>query len=152
MLPINRHPYRSYTGLNRFVDHVIGGGSGSYRTWPSIWDNRFRPSLDVFETSDDLVVKAAIPGVKPDDISLTLKDGTLVIQGEAKDDREEKEERYYLRERRSGDFHRAITLPEGLDVANAEATFEDGVLTVSVPKTEEAKPREIKVKVKTAAK
>ncbi len=152
MLPIRRHPYRSFTGLDRFVDRVIRNGPGSYWTWPSIWDDRFRPSLDVYETSDDLVVKATIPGVKPDDITLTLKDDTLVIQGKAEEASEEKEERYYLRERRSGGFHRAVLLPEGLDVKKAEATFEDGVLTVTLPKTEEAKPQEIKVKVKAAAK
>ena len=152
MLPINRHPYRSFTGLDRFFDPVIRSGPGPYWTWPSIRDDRFRPSLDVYETSDDLVVKATIPGVKPEDITLTLKDGALVIQGEAKEAREEKEERYYIRERRSGDFRRAISLPEGLDVKRAEAIFEDGVLTVTLPKTEEGKPQEIKVKVKAVAK
>lgn len=152
MLPNHRHPYRGFTGLDRFVDRVIRNGPGSYWTWPSIWDDRIRPSLDVYETSDNLVVKATIPGVKPDDITLTLKDGVLVIQGEAEEAGEEKEERYYLRERRSGGFHRAISLPEGLDVKKAEATFEDGVLTVTLPRTEEAKPQEIKVKVKTTAK
>ena len=152
MLPIQRHPYRGFTGLDRFVGRVIRNGPGSYWTWPSIWDDRFRPSLDVYETSDNLVVKATIPGVKPDDITLTLKQGVLVIQGKAEEAREEKEERYYLRERRSGGFHRAISLPEGLDVKKAEATFEDGVLTVTLPRTEEAKPQEIKVKVKTTAK
>ena len=75
-----------------------------------------------------------------------------MIQGKAEEAREEKEERYYLRERRSGGFHRAVSLPDGLDVKKAEATFEDGVLTVTLPKTEETKPQEIKVKVKAAAK
>ena len=73
MLPIHRHSYGEFTGLDRFVDRVIGNGPGPYRSWPSIWDQRFRPSLDVYETSDNLVVKAAIPGVKPDDITLTQK-------------------------------------------------------------------------------
>ena len=91
-------------------------------------------------------MKATVPGVKPDDITITLKQGVLVIQGEAEEAGEEKEERYYLRERRSGGFHRAISLPEGLDVKKAEASFEDGVLTVTLPRTEEAKPQEIKVK------
>ena len=152
MLPIQPHPYRGFTGLDRFVDRVIGNGPGPYWLWPSIWDQRFRPSLDVYETSDNLVVKATIPGVKPGDITLTLKEGTLVIQGKAEEASEEKEERYYLRERRSGGFHRAISLPDGLDVKKAEATFEDGVLTVTLPRTEEAKPLEIKIKVKATAK
>ena len=152
MLPIHQHPYRSVTGLDRFVDRVIRGGPGSYWTWSAIRDDGFRPSLDVYETSDDLVVKAAVPGVKPGDIAITLKDGALVIQGEAKEEREEKEERYHVRERRSGNFRRAVTLPEGLDTTRAEATFEDGVLTVTLPKAEEAKPQEIKVKVKATAK
>ena len=134
MLPIQPHPYRGFTGLDRFVDRVIGNGPGPYWLWPSIWDQRFRPSLDVYETSDNLVVKATIPGVKPDEAG------------------EEKEERYYLRERRSGGFHRAISLPEGLDVKKAEATFEDGVLTVTLPRTEETKPQEIKIKVKATTK
>ena len=85
MLPIQRHPYRGFTGLDRFVGRVIRNGPGSYWTWPSIWDDRFRPSLDVYETSDNLVVKATIPGVKPDDITLTLKENTLVIESKAEE-------------------------------------------------------------------
>jgi HSP20 family protein len=146
MQQIQQHPYRGFTGLDRFVGRVVRNDPGLYLAWPAIWDDRFRPSLDVYETSDDLVVKATIPGVKPDGITVTLKQGILVIQGEAEEALEEKEERYYLRERRSGGFHRAISLPEGLEVKKAEATFEDGVLTVTLPRTEEAKPQEIKVK------
>ena len=152
MLPMRRNVRRNVLSLDRFLDRMVEDALAPFGSWPAVWDGRVRPALDVYETPDAVVVKATIPGVKADGLDITLSQGTLVIRGEAKDEREEKEERYYLRERRSGAFHRAVTLPVGLDTKKAEATFEDGVLTISLPKTEEAKPQEIKVKVKEASK
>ena len=96
-------------------------------------------------------MKATIPGIKAEDVEVTISKDTLVIKGGAEEE-EEKEERYLLRERRSGTFHRTVSLPEGLDTEKGEAVFEDGILAVTFPKTERAKAREIKVKVKEASK
>ena len=152
MLPIRWEPHREFREMERLFDRVRRRPFQGVWPWPVLWDGRIRPALDVYETPEQLVVKAAIPGVKPEDIEVTVREDTLVIHGEAKAEHEEKEERYYLRERRAGTFHRAVALPTGLDTEKVEATFEDGILAITLPKTEKAKAREVKVKVKEAAK
>ena len=152
MLPIRWEPYREFRHLDQLMDRVASRPHGPFRFWPSLWDGCIRPALDVYETAEELVVKATIPGIKAQDVEVTINRDTLVIKGGAEEGQEEKEERYLLRERRSGTFHRTVALPEGLDTEKGEATFEDGILTVTFPKTERAKAREIKVKVKEASK
>lgn len=104
-------------------------------------------ALDVVEQDDDYIVKASIPGIDPDDIEVTLTDNTLTIRGEFKEDEEVKEEQYRLRERRYGSFARSVTLPTAVDRDSIEATYENGVLTLSVPKAEEVKPKHIAIKL-----
>lgn len=112
------------------------------------WDrDESSPSLDVYHTADALVVKAAVPGVKPADIEVTLIGNVLTIKGEIHSE-DAAEERYLVRERRSGEFQRRLALPKGLSTNQIEATYEDGVLTLVVPKAEETKPQVIKVQVK----
>jgi HSP20 family protein len=105
-------------------------------------------ALDMYETEDSVVVKSAVPGVKPDDIDITVSGNTLSISGEAKSEEEVTEENYIRRERRYGSFSRSIALPEGLDAEKADATFEDGLLTLTIPKAPEAKAKVIKIKGK----
>ena len=150
MLPIHWRPYQEFRHLDQLMDRVVSRPRGSFKSWSSLWDGRIRPALDVYETAGELVVKATIPGIKAEDVEVTINKDTLVMKGGAEE--EEKEERYLLRERRSGTFHRTVALPEGLDTEKGDATFEDGILTVTFPKTERAKAREIKVKVKEASK
>ena len=152
MLPLHWRPYQEFRHLDQLMDRVASRPHGPFKSWPSLWDGRIRPALDVYETSEELVVKATIPGIKAEDVEVTINKDTLAIKGGAEEEHEEKEERYLLRERRSGTFHRAVALPKGLDTEKGEATFEDGILTVTFPKTERAKAREIKVKVKEASK
>jgi HSP20 family protein len=104
--------------------------------------------LDVYETDNELVVKAALPGIKPEDVDITLTGDCLTIKGEAKAEDNVKEEDYFLHERRYGAFSRAVTLPVPVVGDKAEAKFENGVLTISLPKAEEVKPKPIKVKSK----
>jgi len=101
--------------------------------------------LDVSESENEFVVKASLPGVKPEDVKITLHGDTLTIQGESKFEEEKKGEHWHLRERRSGSFQRSISLSTPVDSDRAEAQFEHGVLTLTVPKSEQAKPRQIKV-------
>jgi HSP20 family protein len=105
-------------------------------------------AIDVYETKDDVVVKAALPGVKPDQVEVTVTGDTLTIKGEMKEDRQVKEENYIRKERRYGAFCRSVVLPGGIKADKADATFEDGVLTLKIPKAEDAKPKTIKVKTK----
>jgi HSP20 family protein len=105
-------------------------------------------AIDMYETKDEVVVKAAMPGIKPEQTEVTITGNTLTIRGEAKEEKEVKEENYLCRERRMGIFSRSVSLPDGLKTDKAEATFEHGVLTLKIPKAEEAKPKTIKVKAK----
>lgn len=105
------------------------------------------PSLDVSESKDSLVVKADIPGMNKEDIHVSVQKDTLVIKGEKKQEKEVKEENFIRTERAYGSFYRAITLPETVDAANVKANYKNGVLELTLPKKEEAKPKEIKVDV-----
>ena len=105
-------------------------------------------AIDMYETKDDVVVKAALPGIKPEQVEVTITGDTLTIRGESKEENEVKEENYVRKERRFGSFSRCVTLPSGLKADKADATFENGVLTLKIPKTEESKPKTIKVKTK----
>ena len=105
------------------------------------------PSLDVSETKGELVVKAELPGIDPKDIDISLNEGVLTIKGQKKQEKEEKEEGYHLVERSYGSFIRAIRLPREVKSDKINASYKDGVLKVTLPKTEEAKKKEIKIKV-----
>jgi HSP20 family protein len=105
-------------------------------------------AVDVYETKDDVVVKAALVGIKPEDAEITLTGNTLQIRGESKQENEVKAENYIRQERRYGSFSRTLTLPDGLKGDKAEATFENEMLTLRIPKSEEIKPKTIKVKAK----
>ena len=102
--------------------------------------------LDMYQTEDDVVVKASLPGIKPEDVEISIDGNTLIIRGQAETSEKEEKDSYVLRERRWGSFHRSVTLPSNLKTDKAEATYEDGVLTLSIPKADEAKPKTIKVK------
>jgi len=106
------------------------------------------PALDIYQTPSEVVVKAALPGVKPDDISIDITGETLTIKGEHKAEQEIKKEDYLYQERRYGAFSRSVVLPGGLKPDKTEATMEDGILTLTIPKAEEIKPKAIKVKAK----
>jgi HSP20 family protein len=106
------------------------------------------PALDIYQTPGKIVVKAVLPGVKPDDVSIDITGDTLTVKGENKAGQEVKREDYLYQERRYGAFSRSVVLPSGLKPDKAEATMEDGVLTLTIPKAEEVKPKAIKVKAK----
>ena len=104
-----------------------------------------RLPLDVSENENEFVIKASLPGVKPEDVQITVHGDTLTIQGETEAEEEKKGERWHLRERRSGSFQRSLSLATPVNSDKAQAQFEHGVLTLVLPKSEQAKPRQIKV-------
>lgn len=104
--------------------------------------------VDMYQQDGNLVVKAPIPGVKPEDIDITIVGDTLTIKGETKQEQEYKEENVIRRERRFGSFSRTVSLPSPVDTSKANATFENGILTLTLPVAEEAKPKTIQVKAK----
>jgi HSP20 family protein len=105
------------------------------------------PALDVHDEKDNLVVQVELPGMKKDEIDISLHDGVLTISGERKTEREQKEGETFRSERYFGKFQRSVTLPTQVDTGKVQATYKDGVLTVSLPKAEAAKPKQIAVSV-----
>jgi HSP20 family protein len=115
--------------------------------WETTRPGGWWPTLDVADKDDAVVVKVDVPGMKAQDIDISVQGNTLTITGERKDVREEKDgDNYYHCERRSGSFRRDITLPTTVEADKIEAQYRDGVLTVTMPKTEQAKPKRIAVK------
>ena len=103
------------------------------------------PALDILTTLDELVVKASLPGWRPEDVEVTLTGSTLTISGEMKEETRREGESWILNEIRRGSFSRTIELPEGLVGDRATAAFEQGVLSLRIPKAEEVKPRQIRI-------
>jgi len=106
----------------------------------------FLPRLDVSENEKEVVVSAELPGMDEKDVEVSLSNGRLVISGEKKDQREEKNRSYHLVERSWGSFSRAVDLGEAVDSGKATAAYKNGILTVTVPKTEAAKPKKISIR------
>ena len=129
------------TGLRVFQDSVnrLFSDSTSSRPWS--------PAVDIFETDNELVLKADVPGVEQKDIDIQLENGTLTVKGERKFSAEEKGKGFHRLERSYGTFVRYFTVPETVDPENVKADFHNGVLTVTLPKKEIAKPKAIKVQV-----
>jgi HSP20 family protein len=105
-----------------------------------------RPAIDVTESESAVRVTAELPGLAKEDVKITIEDGVLSISGEKKTESETKDHTFHRVERSFGAFQRSLSLPNGLDVDRADATFRDGVLTIELPKTEAMKPKTLKVK------
>jgi len=114
----------------------------------TVGDEAALPAIDISEKNDKIVVKAVMPGVKPEDLDINISGNTLTIKGETKEEHEDNNGKYYHRECYYGNFARSLTIPTGLNTDKADASLENGVLTLSIPKAEELKPKAIKVKTK----
>jgi HSP20 family protein len=120
---------------------------GVERWWPARDSGVGMPALDLYEEKDEVVAKVELPGLEKEDIEIHVSDNLLTIKGEKKKEEETKRENYYKLERSYGSFSRTIDLPPGVQGDKARASFKNGVLEIRLPKSEEAKKREIKVKV-----
>ena len=112
-----------------------------------VFETAFAPALDVVEEKDNFPVKIDLPGLSKDDVSVTIQDNFLTVKGERKHEVEKKETNFYHRERVHGTFARTIELPTRVDAGKVAANFRNGVLHVTLPKSEEAKPKDIHVSV-----
>jgi HSP20 family protein len=139
-------PAREFEGFRREID----------RFWDSFFERRaarveegeeWLPALELAETENEYVVKAEVPGMDPKDIDISLSDGMLTIRGEKKQEREEKEADYHLVERSYGSFARSIQISKPVQGEKITASHKNGVLKIVLPKSEEAKKKEIKIKV-----
>jgi len=106
------------------------------------------PAIDMYQTDNEVVVKAALPGVKADDVQISVTGDVLTLKGEIKQEEEQKGRSYHIREHRWGAFERSIILPTAVVADKARAEFENGILTITLPKAEEVRPKTITVKAK----
>ena len=140
-------PFNEIVSLRQAMDRLFEGSFVSPLTWRSVeGDSTLNPALDVHQTDDEIVVSASLPGLKPDDVQITLTGQTLQIRGEFKADDEVKRDQYLYRERRYGTFSRQLQLPVRVQGEKAQAAFENGVLTLRIPKAEDIKPKQIQIK------
>ena len=112
-----------------------------------LWEGGRVPAIDVYEEGDNIIVKAEIPGVKKEDISVSLNGDILTISGKSQEEKEVKKENFYRKEIRSGTFSRSLTLPAQIDKDKVKASYKDGVLQLTLPKSPEEKKKEVKIKV-----
>lgn len=107
------------------------------------------PAIDMYQTEDKVVVKTELPGLKPEDVQVSVTANTLSLRGEFKEEKkEEKDATYHLREQRYGSFERCVALPTDVETDKATADFENGILTITLPKSEAVKPKTISIKTK----
>jgi HSP20 family protein len=140
-------PFRDLMSIQNEINRLFGrtyAGSESAAGTPGAW----MPALDIYETKDKFVVTVELPGVEPDDVDVSVEDSTLTIRGERRFYQEVDEDSFHRVERRYGAFARSLALPQTANAEGIEASFDRGVLTVAVPKAEEAKPKKITVKAK----
>lgn len=130
--------------MNRLFEDFF---SRDYFVEPFRGIGEWRPALDVAETDSAVIVKAELPGVEPKDVEVSLSGDVLLVKGEKKEEKEEKTKSFHRVERHYGSFERAVRLPSPVKPNEVEATFKNGVLTVTLPKAEEAKTKSVKIKV-----
>ncbi len=130
--------------MNKMFDRFFRGGD-----FPDFGmeSGSWIPPIDLSETGDKVTVKTEIPGIDPKEIDISIQDNTLIIKGEKKAEKEEKDKNYYRMERRYGSFSRSISLPASVDVNKITAECKNGVLEINLQKKEEVKPKQISVKV-----
>ena len=139
----NWSPLEQLSNLRQEINRLFetpfedGGTQSEFFGWA--------PAVDLYEDRDNLVVKAELPGMKKEDIEISLHEGSLIISGERKTENQEGEGENSRSERFFGRFQRALELPKAVDANNVTAIYKDGILTVKLPKTEESKPRQISV-------
>ena len=136
-------PFRDFFGRGSNLGPVFGRWVDEDDTKDSAW----RPAVDIFERDDGVVMRAELPGMDKGDIKIGLENGVLTLRGERKLDEEVKRESYHRVERSYGSFCRSFTLPSEVDRGKIEARFASGVLEVTLPRSEEAKPKQIEIKV-----
>lgn len=141
-------PFRELQDMRDAMDRLFERGySRPWRLMGFDTGNGAFP-VDLYETEEEVVVKASLPGVKPEDVDISVTGDTVTIKGETTSEEEEKKQNYYRQERRYGTFHRALTLPVKVDAEKADATFEHGVLELHLPKVPEVRAKTVEVKPK----
>src|SRR5437764_8540038 len=146
---IKKDPFTGLTSLQERMNQLFNQAFGfeGFGFEQPLTPANFLPPVDILEEEHNITLYAEIPGVKEEDLNITLENNLLTIAGERKFKEEEKKDNFHRIERRYGKFTRTFTLPAGVDFHNVTATFENGVLNVTLPKREEFKPKQVKIGV-----
>lgn len=116
--------------------------------WPASGMTNFAPAVDVFEDAENVYVETPLPGIDPEKVNIAIENDVLTIEGESEKKTEVEEKNYYRKEVRCGSFHRAVALPSSVKSDEAKAQYEKGILKITMPKEEKAKPKKVLVEVK----
>lgn len=135
-------PFRDLLSMRDMMDRLMEEGLARPQSGYLLLG---APAVDMYQTDDEIVVKATVPGVKPEELNITVTGDALTIRGEIKEDSERSGATYHVRERRYGSFARTLALPLAVVADKAKADFENGILTLTLPKAEELKPKTITV-------
>lgn len=141
-------PIREMVTLREAMDHLFDDAFTRPFGLTDGWHTSGMPAIDMYQTDNEVVVKASLPGIKADDVQINMTGDVLTIKGEMKQTDESKAKNYHIREQRWGAFERTVQLPIAIVSDKAKAEFENGILTVTLPKAEEVKPRLITIKAK----
>ena len=142
---IRWEPAREMMSLRDAMDRLF---DDAFTRPLSLRDNWSVPAVDMYQTDNEVVVKAALPGIKADEVQINVTGELLTLKGEVRHEEEKEEKAWHIREQRYGSFERAIALPTDVVADKAKANFEDGILTITLPKAEEVKPKTITIKTK----
>jgi HSP20 family protein len=145
---IKWEPLRETLNLSRAMDRLFDNALMRSPLMSSEYGTSLVPPIDMYETENAVIVKAVMPGVSAENLNIDVAGDTLTIKGETKSETEDKKDNYFYRECRYGTFTRSLTLPAGVKSDKTEADIEDGVLTLTIPKSESVKPKAIKVTAK----
>jgi HSP20 family protein len=140
-------PFGELLSLRSAMDRLFEDSFVRPQVWSGMFDGGGSLPVDVSTTADELIVKASLPGWKPEDVEVSVEGRTLTISGQTQETREDNDsdQGYLVREIHRGSFSRSLTLPESLEPDKATANFENGILTLRIPKAEQAKPRQIRI-------
>ncbi len=144
---IRWEPFREFATLSDRMNRLFGETGRAWPTEEGLTAGIWNPPVDVYETNDNIVLKADLPEVNKEEVDISVQGNVLTIRGERKREQEVKEKDFYRMERSHGVFTRSFTLPGTVDSEKIEAGFTGGVLTVTLPKREESKPKQIRVQV-----
>ena len=147
--PFKWDPFKELEDVSQRLNRLFGGplARGSEQGREQLKMADWAPSVDITESDDAYTIKAEIPEVKKDDVKVTMEDGRLTIQGERKQEKEEKGKRFHRIERAYGSFMRSFDVPDNVEEGRVKADFKEGMLTLTLPKSEKAKPKAVEVKV-----
>ena len=142
---IRRRPINDLVGLRDDFDRLF---NDTFRIFDEGYGDRvaWKPAVDMEENQEEYVIKAELPGIKKEDIKISIVDNKVMIGGEIIEEKDVQEKNYFLKERARGKFSRGFTLPTSVNSNKADAIYKDGILTLKLPKAEEAKPKQISIK------